>query len=280
MLLLVYTILKFPNLWHVGCSSKGRTSRPLGRSVWFFWGSTVRKFTKSAFIMGAAMLSAAFAVPAFAAVTLVPGDQSLIPQVHADPNQPSTGTTVYGLTKPGDVSVSFQSASLLEITGGSGYAQIHDFSLVDGQPLDDLAIFLTSNPNGFTAIEFSVQYASQAVSKALPGLLTISYELLGGGTGSLAFNSAPNPNNADGAKAIAALTFANAGLADFRLNATNGDIFTKLSNLAFDQVKQTDLVVATAAVPEPGIWAMMIFGFGVAGYSLRSRRRSAIPSFS
>lgn len=30
--------------------------------------------------------------------------------------------------------------------------------------------------------------------------------------------------------------------------------------------------VAAAAVPEPGTWAMMIFGFGAVGYSLRSRK--------
>ena len=30
--------------------------------------------------------------------------------------------------------------------------------------------------------------------------------------------------------------------------------------------------VPTAAIPEPGVWAMMVLGFGVLGYSIRRRR--------
>ncbi|MFM9978585.1 MAG: PEPxxWA-CTERM sorting domain-containing protein [Sphingomonadaceae bacterium] len=36
---------------------------------------------------------------------------------------------------------------------------------------------------------------------------------------------------------------------------------------------------AVAAVPEPATWAMMVFGFGLAGYALRSRRRRAQIAF-
>ena len=32
-------------------------------------------------------------------------------------------------------------------------------------------------------------------------------------------------------------------------------------------------IKTTAAVPEPGVWALMILGFGAAGASLRRRRR-------
>ena len=35
--------------------------------------------------------------------------------------------------------------------------------------------------------------------------------------------------------------------------------------------------VTINAVPEPGTWAMMLLGFGAAGYAMRRRRRNSIP---
>ncbi len=36
----------------------------------------------------------------------------------------------------------------------------------------------------------------------------------------------------------------------------------------------------TSAVPEPSTWMMMVFGFGIAGFAMRSRRRNVQVSFS
>lgn len=38
----------------------------------------------------------------------------------------------------------------------------------------------------------------------------------------------------------------------------------------------TATVVATQAVPEPATWALMLAGFGVVGYAMRSRRKSTM----
>jgi hypothetical protein len=49
------------------------------------------------------------------------------------------------------------------------------------------------------------------------------------------------------------------------------------SNLALDAVSVIDLSDANGGVPEPGIWAMLLGGFGLVGATARSRRtRSAV----
>ena len=41
-----------------------------------------------------------------------------------------------------------------------------------------------------------------------------------------------------------------------------------------------DRVFVTAAVPEPGTWAMMLLGFGAIGFSMRRRRHSHIAAMA
>jgi hypothetical protein len=43
--------------------------------------------------------------------------------------------------------------------------------------------------------------------------------------------------------------------------------------LALDNVS-----IATLAVPEPATWAMMIFGFGAAGVSMRARKQKSLAT--
>jgi hypothetical protein len=53
-----------------------------------------------------------------------------------------------------------------------------------------------------------------------------------------------------------------------------GVTLTALAGTSFSSVDQFRLGAASvAAVPEPATWAMMLFGFGAVGYSMRSRRR-------
>lgn len=213
---------------------------------------------------------ATIAVPASAAVTLVMGDNTLTTQIHADATMPDTGNTVYGVTFPGSTQISFLGTSILHITGGSGYAQINDGSALDSQVLDDMEIFITSG-GGFTGYEFTIQFAAAVVGQATPAYLTIGYELEGGGTGSFSF--------VDGDPVLDNLEFKNSAATDFRLAATGGDVITRLfltSSLPFDQIKQNDIELAAAPVPEPATWAMMLIGFAGAGVALRRKRRNAL----
>jgi hypothetical protein len=223
----------------------------------------------------AALATSAFVISAgtASAATLVLGDNSLVPQVHADPSMPSVGTTVYGLIKPSDVQVAFTSSSSMQITGGSGYAQIADAN-TGVTPFNNLAIQLATSPLGFTGIEFTIQYA--LASRTNPAYLSIIADLVGGGTQTFSFLSGDPVRDK--------LEFTNSGARDFRLAATGTEVFSKLtlsSNVAFDQIKQTDIQLATApSVPEPATWAMMLAGFGLLGAGMRRSKTETRVRFA
>lgn len=40
------------------------------------------------------------------------------------------------------------------------------------------------------------------------------------------------------------------------------------------------LITPTGAIPEPGTWAMMLFGFGAAGFAIRRRRRNDLTQLA
>jgi hypothetical protein len=227
--------------------------------------------------MGKSILLAAVAsiatIPtaANATVTLIMGNNGLTTQIHLDPSHNNTATNiVQGLTKPGNVPVSFTSTSLIDGTGGSGYAQITDSTTVDNIPWTNLTIFLT-NGGGFTAYEFSIDYAAHVVGKKTPAYLTIGYDLVGGGSGSFTFN-ASDP-------VLKNLMFTNSANTDFRLDATGPDVISHVyltSTLPIFEEKQNDITIAPApppGVPEPATWAMMLAGFGVTGFAMRRTRR-------
>lgn len=188
------------------------------------------------------------------AAEVLAGNNSLPLMVHADPSQPSVGTTVYGITDPG-VQVAFTGTSILQITGGMGYAQIGDGSSTDGQVLDDLSFTLTNYAFGFTGLEFTIQYPQNTGSQSA---LTIFTDFLGGAP-SQSFLIDPVGN----------------GAKDFRVLAQGNEVFWRIrlaSDNAFDQIKQTDIRLAAAPVPEPATWAMMILGFGLIGAAMRRKR--------
>jgi hypothetical protein len=83
-------------------------------------------------------------------------------------------------------------------------------------------------------------------------------------------DAAIDPGSEHGYDAFANYTFANAGLYYLRVATYNNDNFTGDYRLNVS----LQAPGSPGAVPEPATWAMMLMGFGAAGYSLR-RRRSA-----
>ena len=78
----------------------------------------------------------------------------------------------------------------------------------------------------------------------------------------------------------ASLTGTAAGLAiapgqRFGFRWVDVDVTGSDHGLAVDNFRLSATLAQTAAVPEPGTWAMMILGFGVVGASLRRRRTLA-----
>lgn len=78
--------------------------------------------------------------------------------------------------------------------------------------------------------------------------------------GVLTFDSPPDPGNNFGFAGITT----DVGVTSFRIQATNGENV----NTGVDNIR----IQSSAAVPEPGTWALMLLGFGAVGGSLRFRR--------
>jgi hypothetical protein len=168
-----------------------------------------------------------------------------------------TGNTIYGVTKDTGTGITFYSStSTIKVTG-KGYAQIGDAN-DKVTPWKDLQISLTTDPNGFTAYEFTIQYSS----KVVPSTLLVGYDLLSGGP----------------TQWFSPINFTTSAAKDFQILAGKGEIFSKIylsSNDPITQIKQNDITLApTSAVPEPASWMTMIAGFGLVGMSFRQRRRS------
>lgn len=66
----------------------------------------------------------------------------------------------------------------------------------------------------------------------------------------------------------------------FTVTGTAGELFTGITLTSSSNSFEIDNLAVQAAVPESATWMMMIFGFGIAGYSMRNRRRLSIPSIA
>ena len=220
-----------------------------------------------------------------ATVTLTLGTNQLGDHINGVTNT-TPSTTVFGITKDEKASVSFTSSTVLNIT--NGFAQITDAS-PGVTPFEDLSIRFT-NGGGFTAYEFSIQYPSGSLTKGnkttvtpFSALLTIGYDLIGGGAGTFTYLACDpaHPSACDAARQD--LKFTNSGTQDFQLQATGNDVFSRiylLSDQPIYQVKQNEIKLAStvAAVPEPASWVMMLLGFGLVGAGYRRRAEPKLAS--
>jgi hypothetical protein len=71
---------------------------------------------------------------------------------------------------------------------------------------------------------------------------------------------------------------ANGSFVDFVANGSN-DYFNKIVLSEGSTFFETDNLAAAAAVPEPGVWALMLLGIGALGLSLRAARQRS-PSIA
>jgi len=209
------------------------------------------------------LASFGFASTAQAAATLVSGNNQLDAMVHLDPAHDSTDVlTVFGLAKPTEAGVTFTATTLIDGTGGNGYAQISDADMPGGTAdFVRLLIDLVDPLLSFNAYEFSVQGEGD-------GLLAIQYSLAGTTCG---INDVGCWITVGGSP-VAIGT----GNKDFLLFGDNfNQVRLTATGTTISQVKQNDINVttSTAPVPEPATWGMFILGFAAVGYSLRRRRR-------
>jgi hypothetical protein len=138
------------------------------------------------------------------------------------------------------------------------------FSTVFTGPLTLTTAATGTGPQPFDyTVNFSSPFAYDpaAGNLLLDFLIPVGATVSGGGFGFLTFDTA-NTNN-DGVRSVSSI---------FNGGATTGVLDTSGAITAFN------VTTLAAAVPEPGSWALMITGFGLAGVTLRRRRRAALAT--
>lgn len=181
-----------------------------------------------------------------------------------------------------------------------------DENVLLSDQLDPKTIAGVTNQSGgtitFTSAEevgIVMDANGQASISAADGRLgSLRFDLSSGTFGGAVFNLSPVPGNRDNEAISAVFTFLGAdgntislskdvtlstnGNNWFGVSGNAGERLTGISFLtnnhltdgigSFQQLRLSD-VQLNSAVPEPATWAMMLFGFGAVGYSMRSRRR-------
>jgi hypothetical protein len=155
-------------------------------------------------------------------------------------------------------------ANDVRIQGGAGQAEVTG-AVISGQNFEDLqsgSIFLSDGTDifGMTWIELAFQNVTGG---------TIEFTL-----------SALDANGDPEMDAFFSYLLDPSGENKFAFEALNGEVIT---NLAYnivggtaDSIRQVRIASAEAGVPpvpEPATWAMMLLGFGAAGFLMRRSRR-------
>lgn len=199
------------------------------------------------------------AASACALAAAAPASAAIIISASAGPVQPGenvlsdtsmTALTVMGTTNQSNTLVSISSNETLTSTASNGQAR---FAAIDGT-LDVGNIFLTAGGT-FTLAEFNLFNAQGSTDSVA---ITIN-----GVTRNFAIGNGQN---------------------FFGIQATGGDTITSIAfnanGTGVADLRQLRVGGITAAVPEPGTWALMLLGFGAVGASLRRRRRTThLPQF-
>lgn len=160
-------------------------------------------------------------------------------------------------------------AIALAATPASATELLYDFSSTSG--LDDFSFTLDSNPtpdvdgggDGFAFLNYLVTTSAGAET----GTLLFYGSIVDGG---LRFESTSTVYSLSGPQLYSGLTAAPTMLTgQFALSGSG------FMGGAFGQVAGTlSVTELSAAVPEPGTWAMMLLGFGAVGFSMRKARKA------
>jgi PEP-CTERM motif-containing protein len=229
---------------------------------------------RRAIIATLASASLGIAAPALAGVTLSDyNGPDLNTKIYAaHDGHPTEDTTVYGSTQVNvghDVTftgyssytvdnsgVGSGSLTNIDITDGSGFAQINDadFSNQDPSTQNLYALIMDPTP-AFTDYEFSIQLAAD-------GAVSVYYMLTGGTAWILSTNS-PIDQNANQSNQYLLSSDPSASIDKILISST-APIF---------EVKQNSINLAAGAVPEPGSWALMLLGFAGVGIAMRRSRK-------
>ncbi|HMI41603.1 MAG TPA: PEPxxWA-CTERM sorting domain-containing protein [Sphingomicrobium sp.] len=223
-------------------------------------------------ILASAALTFFGGSPAFASVTieaasllqgtLVHGTGVLQVSTEVIANLGAGGPTIVHFT--GDTTETAGTVDTLRLQDGQGQADITGAEITVGGPANDLYnllsgdIFLTGHA-GMDWIEFGLTGLTSGTVDfiiTLSDATTVSFldQLLGSGDTFFGF------------------------LANGGTSITNVHYSADTPPAELTILKQVRINETVAAVPEPGTWAMMLLGFGAAGFALRRRKRPVMGS--
>lgn len=225
-----------------------------------------------------AALALTAAMPAYADIVDARASDSQGTLVHGNGGAADEGTTVTGTLGAGpaapeivyftgstDATADTTDANVVRLQQGAGQAELTG-AVISGNSRYDLQsgdIYLSTDGTDRLGMEW--------LELALTGITggTIEFTLT-------AFDSTGNPET----DAFFSYILDPNGENKFAFDATNGEYFTNLSyNIiggtadAIRQVRIASTEGGVPPVPEPATWAMMLMGFGAAGYAMRRRRR-------
>jgi len=209
---------------------------------------------------GAMAAGLSVATPAAATVTITASVCNSCENVHLIPDDNLGDFVAYGDVQSGAIGVTFTGIETIKTGTGNGLP------------------WVTATDGGITYLDTAIQNG---------------YVFRRAG-----FNLNDLPGNGDwfvkvsafnGATLLAQTVFGESNNTKFEIAATGGDVLTHFqiqlvtdiggqTNVALDGatvldgVGQIRIEDATAGVPEPATWALMILGFGAAGATLRRRR--------
>jgi hypothetical protein len=210
------------------------------------------------------------ATPAAATVTF--GNQTQGQGEEVLLNNGTTGNSVLGSTNQTHTSVTFTSGSTSTCSGctlqtlfepSTGQARVEASSGGSQVPLQDITITLTNGTStfGIGYIEFNLSMSAQ-VGNAISVVIN-------------ALDQNGNPFTTSGTLG--------SGSTFFSALATGGEVITSISfdanaDAGITDIRQVRITPSVAGVPlpEPATWAMMLLGFGAAGFAMRRSRRKAL----
>ena len=181
-----------------------------------------------------------------------------------------TFTSVYTLTYPTPGAIDNSYSGYHEIYGGTDYAQSPTSPLSGQLTINDHTVSINGKYAGDHKL-ISPAYLSNHFN----GKVSEIFDQVSSNTGTYLYNVV---YNVSGDNFISSLNFADALNHTVTSSDFSGGYFQSPSNDAGLSAHATLVdsavsVQSISAAPEPATWGMMIFGFGIAGATLRARRR-------
>jgi hypothetical protein len=235
--------------------------------------------------------SVAFPMAANAAeVILSPTGQPYAEMIHTGAT--SSGTALALVTKPSDIDVAATTTTSTGLEaggfGGNGYAIITGGNGTSGNlGFQDITIDPLSPWSYFTAMQFTLTpLTTGAPSNSMDWRFDATVNFLGGGSQTIQdifFGTTTDKFDAlaeiilgDQEYLDSITLFGLEGRTSAKGQTPAGQFadyrFDSIRQISFDAVADSDIPDPQGAVPEPGTWLMMMFGFGAVGAMIRRRK--------